>query len=644
MRGNRVVGSATGFAVLLAGVWLALPRLGSDLSAQVARADFFAAHGFALVDLRWYAGIQPFGYSLVSPPLMATLGVRPTGALALVGSAAAFAALLVWTGVPRPLLGSLVGVLTITGNLVSGRVTYALGVAFGLVALLALTLPTADAPAGTPPADRSARRTPDPGGRRTAGPGGPQAADPGRRRAAGPGASRVAGPGWRRVRPVLVVLGALAASATSPVAGLFVGLVGAALLVDRRYADGLLLGGAAAVPLAVTGLLFGEGGWMNISRTDTLRSVTVSLLVAALVAYRPVRVAAVLAAAGVLAAALVHTPVGLNATRLVTMFALPVLAAAARPPGWLTARLPRRAGPGSGDTTPPVPPTGATTPTGATDLPLPPATPSVPLATPSVPPTDAASGSGQVPGTGRAGRARGWWTGAVALTALLAVVCWWLPPVVAADLRSADDPTADRSYFAPLAAELGRRGLTGRVEVPPTRNYWEAAQLGEVPLARGWLRQVDIGRNPLFFTTVPGASGTGVPLTADSYRAWLDEYAVQYVAVPDAPLSWVGRAEAELVGAGLPYLTEVWSDRHWRLYAVTDPTPLVAPPGVLVRQDAATLTLRTTAAAQVLIRIRHTRWLTASPPATITPDGPWTLLTVPTPGTWTLTTTAASPR
>ncbi|MEU1886051.1 hypothetical protein ABZ491_11290 [Micromonospora rifamycinica] len=566
MRGNRVVGSATGLAVVLAGVWLALPRLGSDLSAQVARADFFAAHGFALVDLRWYAGIQPFGYSLVSPPLMATLGVRPTGALALVGSAAVFAALLVRTGVPRPLLGSLVGVLTITGNLVSGRVTYALGVAFGLVALLALTLSTTDAPAGTPPADRSAPRTARPGGRWTAArPGGPR---PGRVR------RWAVGPGRRRVRVVLVAVGALAASATSPVAGLFVGLAGAALLVDRRYADGLLLGGAAAVPLAVTGLLFGEGGWMNISRTDTLRSVTVSLLVAALVAYRPVRVAALLSAAGVLAAALVHTPVGLNATRLVTMFALPVLAAAARPPGWLTTRLPRR----------------------------------------------------------RAG-----WTGAVALATLLAVVCWWLPPVVAADLRSADDPTADRSYFAPLAAELGRRGLTGRVEVPPTRNYWEAAQLGEVPLARGWLRQVDIGRNPLFFTTVPGAAGTGVPLTADSYRAWLDEYAVQYVAVPDAPLSWVGRAEAELVDAGLPYLTRVWSDRHWRLYAVTDPTPLVAAPGVLVRQDAATLTVRTPAAARILIRIHHTPWLTVPPPATLTSRGPWTLLTTPTAGTWTLT-------
>ncbi|MFJ6196225.1 hypothetical protein [Micromonospora sp. NPDC092111] len=599
MRGSRVVGSATGFAAVLAGVWLALPRMGSDLSAQVARADFFAAHGTALVDLRWYAGIQPFGYSLVSPPLMATLGVRMTGALALVASAAALAALLVRTGVPRPLLGSLVGVLTITGNLVSGRVTYALGVAFGLAALLALTLPT--------------------------------------------------GRGGRWTRPALVLAGTLLASATSPVAGLFVGLAGAALLLTRRYADGLLLGGAAAVPMAVTGLLFGEGGWMNISGTDTLRAVTTSLLVAALVAYRPVRVGALLAAGGVLAAALAHTPVGLNATRLVTMFALPLLAAAARPPGRLPARLPAR-------------PPGRLTArqTGRLTGRLPARLPARLTARLTGRPPGHLTGrltarlagalrggtagrvtsptmSGSPTGTdplpaGRAAAA----TGGVALAALLAAVCWWQPPVVAADLRSAGDPTSARGYFDPLRAELTRRGLTGRVEVPPTRNYWEAAQLGEVPLARGWLRQADIARNPLFFTTVPGATGTGVPLTAGSYRAWLDENAVQYVAIPDAPLSWVGRAEAELVGAGLPYLAEVWSAPHWRLYAVADPTPLVAAPGELVRQDGASLTFRTASAGQVPVRVRHTRWLTASGGATIAADRDWTVVTVPHAGTWTL--------
>ncbi|MFE2617036.1 hypothetical protein ACFXA2_25885 [Micromonospora chalcea] len=547
MRGGRVVAVSAASALVLAVLYLTLPVTGSDLSAQVARADFFAAHPSALVDLRWYGGVHPWGYSLVSPPLMALLGVRVTGALALLASATAFAALLVRTRVPRPLLGSLVGVLTIAGNLVSGRVTYALGVAFGLAALLALTAP--------------ARRT--------------AAADP----------AGAAGGGRSVWAAVAAVVAALLASAASPVAGLFVGLVGVALLLTRRYADGLLLAVPAAGPLAVTGLLFGEGGWMNISHTDTVHAVVTSLLVVALVAYRPVRVGALLSAAGVLASALLPTPVGLNATRLVVMFALPLLAAAATPPAWFTAsRLSGRLG------------------------------------------------AGRL-GAGRPRRA----VGAAGLAALLAVVCWWQPPVVTADLRSADDPTADPAYYAPLRAELARRGLTGRVEVPPTRNYWEAARMGEVPLARGWLRQADIDRNPLFFTTVPGADGTGIPLTPVTYRDWLADNAVQYVAVPDAEFSWVGRSEAKLVELGQPYLTEVWSDRHWKLYAVAGPTPIVGAPGELVRQDGASITFRAPAPGPIPIRIRHTRWLTVSNGATVTRDGKWATVTVPRAGTYTVT-------
>ncbi|MFC0096769.1 hypothetical protein ACFFKH_04420 [Micromonospora marina] len=545
MRGGRVVAVSAVSALVLAAFHLTLPATGSDLSAQVARAGFFAEHGAALVDLRWYGGVHPWGYSLVSPPLMALLGVRVTGALALLASATAFAALLVRARVPRPLLGSLVGVVTIAGNLVSGRVTYALGVAFGLAALLALTVP--------------ARRT-----RLAAG----AAAEP-----VGPGASGRDRSVWATVAAAAA---ALLASAASPVAGLFVGLAGVALLLIRRYADGLLLAVPAAAPLAVTGLLFGEGGWMNISTADTVHAVVTSLLVAALVAYRPVRAGALLSAAGVLASALLHTPVGLNATRLVVMFALPVLAAAATLPAPLADRL-RPAG--------------------------------------------------------RRSRV----AGAAGLAALLAVVCWWQPPVVTADLRSADDPTADPAYFAPLRTELARRGLTGRVEVPPTRNYWEAAHMGEVPLARGWLRQADIDRNPLFFTTVPGADGTGVPLTPVTYRDWLADNAVQYVAVPDAEFSWVGASEAKLVEAGQPYLTEVWYDRHWKLYAVTEPTPLVGAPGELIRQDGASITFRAPAAGPIPIRVRHTRWLTASGGAAVTPNGTWTTVTVPQAGTYTLT-------
>lgn len=550
MRRSRVVAVAAASAAAVLGVvHLTLPPMGSDLSAQVARADFFAAHGLTPVDLRWYGGVQQFGYSLLAQPVMALLGVRVTGALALLSAATAFAALLVRTRVPRPLLGSLVGVLTIAGNLVSGRVTYGLGVAFGLAALLALTLP----------------------GRRAL------------------------------LRLGLAAAGALLASAASPVAGLFVGLAGAALLLTRRYADGLTLAVAAALPLGLTALLFGDGGWMNISRTDTVRAVVTSLLVAALVAYRPVRAGALLSAAGVLAAALVHTPVGLNATRLAVMFGLPVLAAAARPPAWLTRRLPGTATRAAG--------------------------------------TDAAARAAR-PGAKRSAgvpeRRRGRVLSAAALAALLVAVCVWQPPVVPADLRGVGGPTTRPGYFAPLRSWLDGQRLTGRVEVPPTRDYWEAASLGEVPLARGWLRQADIDRNPLFFTTVPGAAGTGVPLTPASYRAWLAENAVQYVAVPDAPLSWVGRAEAALVTGGLPYLTPVWSGPHWRVWAVVDPTPIVGAPAELVRQDGATLTFRAPAAGTVPVRVRHSRWLTASGGATVAADGEWTAVTVPRAGSYTL--------
>ncbi|MFG2007695.1 hypothetical protein ACGFNF_01290 [Micromonospora sp. NPDC048868] len=555
MRRSRVVAVTGVSAALLGALWLALPPTGSDLAAQVARADFFAAHGFAPVDLRWYGGVQQFGYSFVSPPLMALLGVRVTGVLALVAAATAFAALLVRAGVPRPLLGSLVGVVTITGNLVSGRVTYGLGVAFGLAALLALTLP--GSPTGPDARARQWRL-------------GPAAA------------------GAMQWRLGLAVAGALLASATSPVAGLFVGLAGAALLLTRRYADGLALGVAAALPLGLTALLFGDGGWMNISRSDTVRAALTSLLVAALVGYRSVRVGALLSAAGVLVAALVHTPVGLNATRLAVMFALPLLAAAARPPAGLAAWLARRGR------------TGA-------------------------PPAPRATAGGSAPAQG-----------GVAVAVLLAAVCWWQPPVPPADLRSIDDPTSRAAYFAPLRAFLDGQRLTGRVEVPPTRNYWEAARLGEVPLARGWLRQADIDRNPLFFTTVPGASGTGVTLTAASYRDWLHDNAVQFVAVPDAPLSWVGRAEAQLVTDGLPFLVPVWSGTHWRVWAVTDPTPIVGVPAELVAQDGASVTFRALAAGTVPVRVRHSRWLTASGGAEVAADGAWTSVTVPHAGQYRL--------
>jgi hypothetical protein len=175
------------------------------------------------------------------------------------------------------------------------------------------------------------------------------------------------------------------------------------------------------------------------------------------------------------------------------------------------------------------------------------------------------------------------------------------------------------------------------VEIPPTRDYWEAAYLGDVPLARGWLRQADIDRNPLFFADIPGAGGTGVALTPASYQTWLAEGAVQFVAVPDAELTWSGRPEATLVQSGLPYLSEIWQGEHWHLYRVTGAQPIVAAPATLVAQDAVSVTFVAESASNVVLRVRHYHWLKASGGAVVESSGGWTLVRVPEPGRYTLT-------
>jgi hypothetical protein len=533
-------------SVALVAIWLAAPPMGTDLSAQVARADFFAGHGFAPIDFRWYGGVSPHGYSVVTPPLMAWFGVGPVGAAAAVVSSVALVLLFLRTGAARPLLGGVLGAACFAGNLVSGRVTFAVGVALGLLALLVLASPSLAS-----------------------------IVDP-RRRVAG-----------------LLCAGLLAAlaAAASPVAGLFTGLAGVALLAGahdprtfgeraksgaperalspklRERWGGLVLIAGAAVPMAVMAGLFGSGGWMNISRSDMVHAAVASLAVAVLVPHRVVRIGAVLSAAGVLAAYLVHTPVGLNSTRLATMFALPVVAA--------YATMPRR----------------------------------LRLHT------------------------------AVWLVPVLVALAWWQPPVQDRDLETIDDPAASPGFFAPLQAELASRQPRGRVEVVPTVNYWESAYLDAAPLARGWLRQVDLERNPLFF------DGT---ISAASYREWLTGNGVSYVALPRSELSWVGRSEAALVQQGLPYLTEVWANEDWTLYEVTGGPAIVEPPAALVDASARAVVFEATGPGEVLVRVRWSRWLAVSGPgeACLASAGDWTTVRVSEPGRYEVagSLTAAGPR
>ena len=491
----RVVVAVTGFGLLLSGAFLFLPLAGTDLSAQVARAHFTKVYGSQPIDFRWYSGAQQYGYSLFSTWIMAVVGTRGVGALSAVVSSLALCLLLVRTRVRRPLLGGMIGVVCFVSNLVSGRMTFALGVMFGLLGLVCLTLD-----------------------------------------------------GHPRARLVGAGVGAFLAAA-SPVAGLFSGLAGTALLLTGRRRDGLVTALAAAVPIGVLSTVFGEGGWMNFNQLDMIKSVGLSVAVALLVParYRAVRIGAVLSAAGILLSYLVHTPVGSNSTRLAIMFAIPVIAATMR--------------------------------------------------------IDSV----------RHG------------AALLVVLTAWQPPLIVGDLFDAGVSAAHRPYYAPLLTELARREPLGRVEVPPTRDYWESVYVADtVPLARGWMRQVDIERNPLFF------DGT---LDAVTYQRWLYDNGVEYVALPDTTLSWVGRGEAELVRTGLPYLRPVWRSQHWALYEVLGARTVVEQPGRLVDSTATGITLQVSQPGRVLVRVRFTHWLTVEGPAAcIEPAGRWSRLVASQPG------------
>jgi len=151
---------------------------------------------------------------------------------------------------------------------------------------------------------------------------------------------------------------------------------------------------------------------------------------------------------------------------------------------------------------------------------------------------------------------------------------WQVTASVSQIARSVGDPSTSAAYFAPVSGWLRSHGARAvRIEVPPTANHWEAAYLAPgFELARGWLRQLDTTRDDIFY-------GDDKQLGERSYRAWLHNNAILYVALPDAPLDYSSVAESRLIRRDPPYLVPRWSDPHWRVYEVRDPAPLVQPLG-----------------------------------------------------------------
>jgi hypothetical protein len=200
-----------------------------------------------------------------------------------------------------------------------------------------------------------------------------------------------------------------------------------------------------------------------------------------------------------------------------------------------------------------------------------------------------------------AGRSRLGTVAAVLAVALWAVWAGWGP--VRETLAVAGNPSTKGPYYAPVERFLDAHAQTPvRIEVPLTRTHWETAELApRVSLARGWEKQLDVRYDGVLLSP---------SLSAASYERWLRSQAVAYVALPDVELDPSSAREGKLIRAGLPGLREVFSSRHWRIYAVRAPQPLAAGPGRLTALGHESFALSVSAPGSFLVRVRYTPYWT----------------------------------
>jgi hypothetical protein len=177
-------------------------------------------------------------------------------------------------------------------------------------------------------------------------------------------------------------------------------------------------------------------------------------------------------------------------------------------------------------------------------------------------------------------------------------------------------PWTQESYFAPLIHVLENISPDPvRVEVVPTVDHWESAFVAaHVPLARGWERQLDIADNSIFYT--PGA------LDPSSYRAWLWQNGVSYVALPSAPLDYAAKDEGDLLRTGeVAGLSLVWSNPNWDLWKVVGSPGLVTGPATLTQLEPDHLTVDAYKAGMITVRVRYTGfWSVTAGQGCVSPD------------------------
>ncbi|HEX7094574.1 MAG TPA: hypothetical protein VF183_01735 [Acidimicrobiales bacterium] len=464
---------AVAVLALAVGLW-ALRWRGVDYPAHIYRVDLVRRHGLALWNANWYGGHHTPGYGLVFPWIASITGLAVPAIASTVGSVLLFSRLMRRAAMPHVATGTCAFAFLMLVNLYEGRLPFALGVLFGL---LAVTF-------------ASSRR-------------------------------------W-----ALAVIATLIATLSSPLAGAFAALAFAtwALVQPRtRLRDvlrkpGTFLAAVAITPIVVFAEWFPQGGWFPYRGGELLLALAAGALVWWLL---PPPLAAVrwgftLAAVVAVPLYFVPNPMGGNLSRLAVIGA-PILFCAPRTRPLLHV--------------------------------------------------------------------------AVGLT----LVFWQAKPLMYLPER-VEDPSSKAEYHQPLidAVESLADGPV-RIEIPFTDAHWEAAYVAaELPLARGWERQLDHRYNQVLYD---------VDLDHTAYREWLVDNGVSYVAVPDVELERSAEREAALA-ADAPYLRLVWQNANWKLYEVLGSPGLLTGPGTLLELNGDIVRVSVEKPGLFTLRVRYSSHLT----------------------------------
>src|SRR3954468_10993390 len=255
-------------------LYLALDLHPVDLAASTYRANLFADHGLTLWNGNWYGGHYTLSYSVLSPPLTWLFGSVPLGIACALISTALFQVIARRHFGDAALLGSVWFAVAAATLVFHGRVPFAVGVVFGLGALLALQR------------------------------------------------------GWGRSAVALALLCGVA----SPVAGLFLALAGVSTALADGRRRGWGVAAAAIVPVLALQVAFPEGGQQPYPPSD-LAWLVLSVAIALVLlprSERALRVGAWLYGLGGVAAYILNTPLGNNVCRLAPLVAGPFIVCALR--------------------------------------------------------------------------------------------------------------------------------------------------------------------------------------------------------------------------------------------------------------------------------------------------------------------------